>query len=193
MKKSFFRLFTILSIVLFKISTCFADIDCPNQFHIRQDSDLRVFHVFEGESYFGCVVNSDYGKLDFYDSKKEKKYVNIYDILYDDFGNIGSVNFLSDFDWSYWITRPDRIEIFSKENTLLATLRAEGDNYSSFVFRDAETNKALAIGIHSSLPTKTSYFNEYFVQDWSVFIIDRQRLEEKKISSVYLIDRKSVV
>jgi len=163
-----------------------ADIDCPNQFHIKQDPTLRVFHVFEDDNYFGCVVNSGYGELDFYDSKKEKKYGNIRDDLYDDFGRIGSVKFLSDFDWYYWLTRPARIELFSKKNMLLATLRAEGDNYS-FVFRDAETNKALAIAILNWIPTKNSYFYEYYIQDWSVFIVDRERLEEKKILSVYLI------
>jgi hypothetical protein len=123
----------------------FSDIDCLNQFHIRQDNLLRVFHVVEDENYYGCIVSSSFGKFDFYDNKKEKKYENIYDDLFDDFEKIGSIKFLYDADWN-WITRPKKLEIFSKENIHLATLRSEGDNYT-FVFRDADTNKALAVAI----------------------------------------------
>jgi hypothetical protein len=182
MRKIFFLFWFSMSVIL-----CHGvDLECPNQFHIRQDPVSRFFRIHEDGKFLGAIVNSGYGRLDFYDADENKQWANLFDLLYDNTGDcIGSVKVASD---AQWVKTSTRIEIFSKDEELLAMVQAEGDG-KCFVFRDAETLKILAIALWSWVPIGKNWiplFDNY-VQDWSVIIVDRMRLQEKRISNVFLI------
>lgn len=158
--------------------------EMPNEFSVRQDAEKRFFRVMDGERFIGAVVSSDYGQLDFYDSKREKRWMNLYDHLFEGEKCLGWVKVASDEEW---FERSSLIEIFSGEGDLLAKVEAEDGN--CFIFRDAETKKALAVALWKWVPTSAfwpSFLNTY-VQEWSVMIVDRSRLKEKNMPSGMLV------
>lgn len=161
------------------------DFECSNFFHIRQDDDLRLFHLFEDERSLGTVVSSGYGVLDFYDVYNEKMAVNKEGQLYDPLGQLlGSVQLDSD---KKWIKRTDRMEIFSDKNELLATLDTE-EEMKYFVFRDPANRKPFAIALWTpKYPVQCFLGFCHRVQNWTVMIVDRPYLQEKKIPIVFLV------
>jgi hypothetical protein len=187
----------LANVALSQESEAFVDLECPNQFQIQQDAALRLFRMIENEKYLGIIASSDYGVLDFYDSEEEKQWVNRLDSLYDNRGQcIGVVKLASDTEW-FWERRnpflpSTHIEIFSDEEELLATVEAEGDG-KCFVFRDAENGNPLAIALWSWVPTGTFCLSwclslfDYYVQNWEVIVLDRSRLQERKIPNVFLV------
>lgn len=165
-----------------------ADLECPDQFRIEQDAQLRMFRVLDNLDCVGFALNSDYGEIDFYNSRREKEWINLYDCLCDASGNcIGHIT----FEWrskGLFQKSSPLIKLFSAEDELLAILE-EGENGKSFVFRDPETGKALAAALWSWLPTGAyeTPVLKYYIQEWEVLIVDRHKLQQKKIPNIYLV------
>lgn len=182
-------LFLLLTVTVL----CGEDLVCPNHFHIRQDPALRMFHIFDDQRVIGSIVSSNFGVLDFYDHKMEQKWVNHYDSLFDMSDNcIGSIKFTAATQW-FWerknlFHQSKEIAIFSSQAEFLATFDAEGEE-KCFVFRDPENRKPLAIALWSWIPDGIPWFSsyDYKKQDWEVIIVDRSRIEEKKIPFIFLI------
>lgn len=183
--------FLLLSLFLTNIDAQCADysevidLNYPDHFEVAQDFALRAFHIRDGTICLGTILNSDYGVFDFYNSQREKCWINRFDVLYDPEEQILAwvkVNTAGFFN------ETSSIEIFSPRGEVLSILQPEGDG-KCFVFRDAENNKPLAIALWSWKPTETSWFSwfDYYVQNWEVIIVDRERLEEKNISTTFLI------
>ncbi len=172
--------------VLVGSALCAAEADYPNQFTVRQDDKLRMFRVLDGEKPLGAVVSSDYGQLDFYDSERQKRWTNFFDHLYDKGLNcIASVKVASDDEF---YERSTLIQMFAADKKLLAKVQAEGGD-NCFIFRDAETEKAFAIGLLKWLPTRTwnLAFLDTYIQEWSVFVVDRPAMEAKGLSCGFLV------
>lgn len=163
----------------------FNDFCYPDQFEVVQDFALRVFHIRDGSTNLGTILNSDYGVFDFYNSKQERCYTNRFDALYD--GEEDTIALVKVHSTSFFGPIPS-IEIFSAKGEPLSILQAEGDG-KCFVFRDTDNNKPLAIALWSWIPTETSWFSwfDYYVQHWEVIITDRNRLKEKGIPVTFLI------
>jgi hypothetical protein len=186
--------FTLLTSICLLCSECsgLADLTCPDEFHIQQDSSLRMYRVVEDTKCLCTILNSDYGVFDFYDPAEKRQWTNRFDSLYDDANNcIGLVKLASDTEgfWERksWFQQSTAMEIFSGEKQLLLCVEAEGDG-QCFVFRDAENNRPLAVALWSWIPT-WSWFSVlgYHVQDWQVMIIDRERMQEKNIPNIFLV------
>ena len=169
------------------------DLACPNQFHIRQDPVLRMFHIFDDRTSLGAVLSSSFGQLDFYDHEMKKQWVNRNDSFFDSSERcIGSIKFRAETEW-FWARKnlfrqSTEITIFSSGGELLATFDAEGEG-TYFVFRDPENRKPLAIALWNWILAGKSIFSwfDQSIQDWEVIVVDRPRMEEKKIPVIFLV------
>jgi hypothetical protein len=98
---------------------------------------------------------------------------------------IGQVKVISDTEWLGLSTK---IEIYSEKEELLASVEDEGGG-KCFVFRDAKNNKPLALALWKWLPIGRNFFGlpYTYIQDWTVFIVDRPKLEKQKIPMLFLV------
>lgn len=166
-----------------------SDFVCPDQFQVVQDFYTRSFHILKGGQPIGRIASTGFGRLDFYDSDEDLHWVNLLDELYDVNGScIGKVDVTTLLEW--YFAGSGRIDIFSESQEHLATMQTE-DSWNHFVFRDAQTLQPLAIADWNWIPTGTGFlaclgFDRY-VQEWTVTILDRKRLIERKIPDVFLV------
>ncbi len=170
--------------------------ECPNEFQIRQEPSMRVFSILDNTQFLGAIVNSDYGQLDFYNSDKIKLGFNLLDCLYDSSNNLlGFIKWQVDPETKKWFwqrkhlffTRKTHIILFSNIGTPIVTLDEEGEG-GSFVFRDYDTQKPLAIALWSSSLLGSCFIAKFdiSVQNWDVIIVDRPLLEERQILPIFL-------
>jgi hypothetical protein len=180
----------LVSCLLLNLVQAEQDLDCPDTFQIREDHKRRVFRILDGGKNLGVAINSNYGQFDFYDHEKELRWVNIRDSLHTLSKDgrflgecIATVTVLSDLR----TFKSNRIDLFSDQNKPLAYLDAEGDT-RTYVFRDAETDQPLATAIWNwTRIGRWSLSDWNDIQDWSVQIVDRTRLQEKKIPILFLV------
>lgn len=166
-----------------------SDLACPDQFHVVQDCYTRSFRILKGGQSFGRITSSGFGRLDFYDSDGGLQWVNLMDDLYDIFGrSVGKVDVTTLLEW--YFVGSGRIDIFSESQEHLATMQTEGES-NHFIFRDAQTLQPLAIADWNWIPTGTGFLAclglDCYVQEWSVVILDRKRLIERRIPDVFLV------
>jgi hypothetical protein len=180
--------------------TATPDLECPTEFYLQQDPCMRVFRVVANDKILGTILNSAYGRFDFYDAKKQKQWTNLLDTLSDNSGKwLGQLKWREDPELAKWFwqrkkfsyVRMSYIDICAADGKeVLATFHpdAQGDE-ECFVFLDPKTNQTLAVASWFWTPAGTGWFSftDPKVQNWHILIVDRARLQERKISNVFLI------
>jgi hypothetical protein len=167
------------------------------EFRIHQEASRRTFTVSQEGRFLGAVLSSDYGRLDFYDADHKRIHVNHEDVLFDDTDKrIGLIRWEKDEESKKWFWQrkcmlyrfKTHLIFYEDADTPVFTLDEEGAGHS-FVFREYETKKPLAVALWSwSLLGNSSIaaFDDH-VQDWNVILVNSPLMEEKNISFVSLI------
>lgn len=186
-QKSQYLLTLVLCLITFADCTAssnnFPEYEYPEQFQVRQDRGLRMFHILNGREFLGLVVSSNYGVLNFYDNCKGKQYLNYEDELFDHSGVfLGLVEVASD---KQWFSSSSHIDIFSNEAELLMIFDKESKDH--FIFRDPITMMPMATAILSRERTSSQTQRTFLLNDWSVTVIDPVKLQEKKIPFAFLV------
>lgn len=144
-----------------------------NCIHIKQRPITHAFNIFNNRKFLFSVPSSGLG--DFYNKKKRKKIKNSYDALYNKYGKrIAAIRLSEDYSGLFYLN--SCMEIFSGKERPLARVQTDRSK-KSFVFREANTNRLLAVGIlNSRAPGKIN---------WSITIINHAYMKEKKIKSIF--------
>jgi len=190
------KMFGLCLYLLMLTFAIYAD-EYPNEFQIHQEVSRRRFVILDSTQSLGTVLNSRYGQFDFYDKNEIKTHTNLEDNLFDKTGDLLSyIEWRKDIEAQKWFWQrkcvfcPFRTHmiLYSNTGTPLITFDEEGEG-KSFVFRDCETRKPLAVAFWSSSLLKPFYIatSDDLIQDWNLIIVDRSSLQEKRISFVFLI------
>lgn len=157
----------------------------PEQFYIQQHPALRLFRIVSDDSLLGLAASTQKESFNFYDTQKQKCFVNRIKCLYAPTGRcIGHIRHKADKEF---IPRSTFAEIRADDDTLLVVMDAEDAKGDRFIFRDAETLEPLAVANWNFEFPKNYYLSWISnTQNWSVTILNRKRLLEKEISMVHL-------
>lgn len=164
------------------------------EFSIHQDPCMRIFYIKNKDAVLGTVLSSGHGRFDFYDKEKKMQWFNLFDALFDNSGiKIGNLLWERDPEIDKWFWNRERflyrrmsyIKIYTGDHReLLATFHPyRQGNEALFVFCDGETKQLLAVAYWSWT------HNEWLapqLQNWQVYIMDRPRLQERRISDIFL-------
>jgi hypothetical protein len=167
----------------------------PDKFHIKQDRSQRKFHFQTATEYLGAAVNCSEGSFDIYNEDGVKECTNYADELLDVDGALLGTLYFEMYDFSLmerFYLESNCMSLYSPTNELLLVLDSKAEisnDVMPFFFRDPETSKIVAIGRFSRNRRSETRDNDrnYWLNDWSVKILDPARLQERQITPVQLI------
>lgn len=143
-----------------------------NQVDVQQHLTDRSFAVFHNKKLRYLVANSDYGILNFYNPKQQLVMSNDLDSLWsDDEKRINAIKLAVDYS-----SMDSAMELYTGDDLLLTKV-VDNKEKASLIFRDALTNRLLAVG---NLSKSTCLIN------WKITIIDQETLDQKQITPLLL-------
>lgn len=177
-----------------------SNLESLTEFSIYQDPCMRLFHVTSQSQVLATILNSDWGRFDFYDQERKKRWTNLENSLLDEAGNqVGQLVWHVDPETKKWFWERERwsytqmsyIDLYAGDGKeLLLTFHPfyEG-NRELCVFSDGETKNTLAIAYWFWTPDKTRWCSCLYpkIQNWQVYIIDQPRLHQRAIPHTFLI------
>lgn len=167
----------------------------PDQFLIKQDRSQRKFHFQTATEYLGAAVNCSEGSFDIYNADGIKECSNYADELLNMDGSLLGTLYFGIYDFSlmerFYLTS-NRMSLYSPTNELLLILDSKvdgNDDVTPFFFRDPETSKVVAIGhfLSNRRSENCNMYKKYWLNDWSVKVLDPARLQERQITPIQLI------
>lgn len=159
-----------------------------NQIDIQEHCRDRSFAIFYNKKLSHLVANSAYGRLDFYNSTLQKMLTNQHDSLWDvaTKRRVGGIKL--DVDYR---RLQSSMELFSGQDLPLANV-VKGRERETFpllqkrytfslIFREAMTNRVLAVSNPSELKNSSGLIN------WTITVIDQKALDQRQITPILLV------